>query len=164
MRKYKDEDWIRSIRHGIKPNHHAILYMYVSKMKDQDLGDLIAYLKQISPVDKEFPSARYGPFIPIATAVYPPAASSIDHHATHAMETDPGVTVEQGKYLSSICSACHGKTIGNSFKKWNQEDFVRTFHTGVLPNGKSFGATMSSQAFLELNDTELNSLWAYFHK
>ena len=161
---YSDTDWVRAIRHGIKPNNQAVIYMYVSTISDQDLGDLIAYLKQIPPVDTDSPAIRYGPFLPIAPAlgIYTPAAELIDHNAPHPVDPAPGATVEYGKYLSAICAQCHGTGISNAVKNWKQEGFIRTFNTGVLPDGRQLGPTMSSKTFNELNDTELAALWLYF--
>ena len=56
----------------------------------------------------------------------------------------------------------HGSGIDNLVKTWGQEEFIRTFRTGVLPDGKQFGPTMSSNTFREMTDTELNALWLYF--
>jgi hypothetical protein len=47
-------------------------------------------------------------------------------------------------------------------KNWKEEDFIRTFNTGVLPDGRQLGPTMSSKTFNEMNDTELAALWLYF--
>lgn len=161
---YSDTDWVRAIRHGIKPNNQAVIYMYVSTISDQDLGDLIAYLKQIPPVDTDSPAIRYGPFLPIAPAlgIYTPAAELIDHNAPHPVDPAPGATVEYGKYLSAICAQCHGNGISNAVKNWKQEEFIRTFNTGVLPDGRQLGPTMSSTTFNEMSDTELAALWLYF--
>src|SRR5512141_788968 len=161
---YTDTDWVRAIRHGIKANDQAEIYMYVSTLSDQDLGDLIAYLKQIPPVDSELPAISYGPLIPIAPGlgIFTPAAELIDHNAPHPVDPVPGATAEYGKYLSAICTQCHGNGISNAVKNWEQEDFIRTFNTGVLLDGRQLGATMSSETFNEMNDTELAALWFYF--
>lgn len=161
---YTDTDWVRTIRHGLKPNNQAAIYMYVSTLGDQDLGDLIAYLKQIPPVDSELPAIRYGPVIPIlpALGIFTPEAELIDHNAPYPEYPAPGATVEYGKYLSAICTQCHGNGISNAVKSWKQEDFIRTFNTGVLPDGRQLGPTMSSEAFKEMNDMELAALWLYF--
>lgn len=163
---YTDTDWVRAIRHGIKPNNQAAIYMYVSTISDQDLGDLITYLKQIPPADSELPVIRYGPFIPIlpALGIFTPEAELIDHNAPHSADPKPGATIEYGKYLSSICAECHGNGIANAMnsKNWKQEEFIRTFNTGVLPDGRQLGPTMSSKTFNEMNDTELAALWLYF--
>jgi mono/diheme cytochrome c family protein len=163
---YTDADWVRAIRHDIKPNNQAAIYMYVSTISDQDLGDLIAYLKQIPPVDSDLPAISYGPFIPIlpALGIFTPAAELIDHSAPHPVDPAPDTTIEYGKYLSSICAECHGNGMANAIKSknWKEEDFIRTFNTGVLPDGRQLGPTMSSKTFNEMNDTELAALWLYF--
>src|SRR5215208_1132021 len=67
---YNDADWIRAIRHGVKPNGRAeILMNDYSAMSDQDLGALMAYLKQIPPVDSDQPEMRFGVMVPISTAL-----------------------------------------------------------------------------------------------
>ena len=41
---YADADWIRAIRHGVKPDRHVEVWMNdYSSLSDQDLGALIAY-------------------------------------------------------------------------------------------------------------------------
>jgi mono/diheme cytochrome c family protein len=163
---YTDTDWVRAIRHGVKPNSQAEIFMYVSTISDQDLGDLIAYLKQIPSVDKDLPAISYGPIVPIfpAVGIFTPAAELIDHNAPRPADPAPGETVEYGRYLSAICAECHGAGIANAMKNknWKQEDFIRTFNTGVLPDGKKLSPTMSSNTFRELNDAELTALWLYF--
>jgi hypothetical protein len=162
---YTDTDWVRAIRHGVKPGGQVDFIMFnFSTMGDQDLGDLIAYLKQIPPDDTNYPKIHFGPVIPIfpAIGIFTPAAELIDHNASHPTDPIPGVTIEYGKYLSAICSGCHGKGIANVVTKWTQDDFIRTIHTGVLPDGSQLGPTMSSNTFREMNDTELAAIWLYF--
>ena len=162
---YTDIDWVRAIRHGVTPDGQveALMFDY-STMSDQDLGDLIAYLKQVPPVDTNYPEIRYGPLLPVLSniSLFTPAAEKINHEAPRAIDPTAGATVEYGRYLSAVCIACHGNGITNMVKNWKQDDFIRTFHTGVLPDGKQFGPTMSSSTFSEMNDTELNALWLYF--
>jgi cytochrome c553 len=162
---YSDAAWVRAIRHGVMPDGHLEVLMYdYSSMSDQDLGDMIAFLKQIPPVDTNDSELDYGPIVPIFSEVglFTPAAGRIDQSAARPVDPAPGVTVEYGGYLSAICTACHGNSIGSVVKTWKQEEFVHTFQTGVLPDGKPFGPTMSSNMFREMTDTELNSLWLYF--
>ncbi len=69
-RSYTDADWIRAIRHGVKPDGRVEVLMYedYSTMSDRDLGALIAYLKQIPPVDSDYPATHFGPLSAIAAA------------------------------------------------------------------------------------------------
>jgi mono/diheme cytochrome c family protein len=163
---YTDADWIRAIRHGVKPDGQVEIFMYdyYSTMGDQDLGALIAYLKQIPPVDLEYPAIHFGSILPIAPAVglFTPAAELIDHDAPRPADPVPGATIEYGRYLSVICNECHGKYVASKLENWKQDDFIHTIQTGVLPDGKRLGPTMSSKTFSEMNDMELSALWLYF--
>jgi len=165
-KSYTDADWIRAIRHGVKPNSRVEIFMYdyYSTMSDQDLGDLIAYLKQIPPVDSEYPATHFGPILAVAPAVglFTPAAELIDHGAPRPANPVPGATKEYGRYLSAICVECHGKYVAGKLENWKQDDFIRALQTGVLPDGKQLGPTMSSNTFREMNDMELTALWLYF--
>jgi hypothetical protein len=162
---YTDTDWVRAIRHGVMPDGQveALMFDY-STMSDQDLGDLIAYLKQVPAVDTSYPEMAYGPIVPILSNIglFTPAAEKIKHGAPRPVDPAPGATVEYGGYLSAICTACHGNSIGYAVTRWEQEEFIHTFSTGVLPNGKQFGLTMSSNTFREMTDTESNALWLYY--
>ena len=164
-RSYTDTDWIRAIRHGVKSNSQVEIFMYdfYSTMSDQDLGDLIAYLKQIPPVDSDYPAIRYGSIFPIAPAVglFTPAAEQIDHAAPRPADPVPGATIEYGKYLSVLCAECHGQNLSSKLEKWTQDDFIRAVRTGVLPNGRQLPAAMSPKTFGEMNDMELAALWLY---
>ncbi len=69
-RSYTDADWIRAIRHGVKPDGRVEVLMYedYSTMSVRDLGALIAYLNQIPPVDSDYPATHFGPLSAIAAA------------------------------------------------------------------------------------------------
>src|SRR3546814_7051357 len=49
-------------RSGVKPDATAAILMeaHYASMSDLDLGDLIAYLKQLPPVDAEYPELDFG--------------------------------------------------------------------------------------------------------
>jgi len=163
-KSYADADWIRAIRHGVMPNSRVEAFMYdYSTLSDQDLGALIAYLKQIPPIDADYPETRFGPIVPIAPAVglLTPAAELIAHGAPHPADPVPGATIEYGRYLSALCTECHGQNLASKLGKWTQEDFIRAVRTGVLPNGKQIGPAMSSKTFGEMSDVELIALWLY---
>ena len=162
-RSYTDTDWIRAIRHGVKPDDRAeILMNNYSTLSDQDLGDLIAFLKQIPPVDSSHPALRFGLILPIAPALgfLAPPAERIDHAAPRPADPLPGATIEYGRYLSVICTECHSANLGSKLEKWSQEDFIRAMQTSVLPDGKQLGPGMP--LYGEMNDTELNALWLYY--
>ena len=106
---------------------------------------------------------QYGSIFPIAPAVglFTPAAESIDHIAARPADPAPGATIEYGRYLSAICSECHGGELSGKLVDWKQEDFNKAVRTGILPNGRRLPSAMSPKTFGELNDTELAALWLY---
>lgn len=162
---YNDVDWVRAIRHGIKPDGRVEIFMYdyYSTLSDQDLGTLIAYLKQLPPVDSNYPAMHVGPVLAAAPAVglYTPAAELIDHNALQSVDPAPEGTIEYGKYLSVLCAECHGTSLGSKLKNWKQEDFIHALQTGVLPDGKKISSAMSLKTYGEMDDTELAALWLY---
>ncbi len=161
---YTDADWMRAIRHGVKPDNRGEIFMYnYSTMSDQDLGALIAYLKQIPPVDSDYPAMRFGTIVPVAPAVglFTPAAELIDHNAPHPADPAPGATIYYGRYLFAICSECHSTNLVGKLENWKQEDFIRALHTGVLPDGKKLSPAMPLKTYGQMNDMELSALWLY---
>ena len=163
-KSYSDTDWIRAIRHGVKPDGRVEVFMYdYSTKSDQDLGALIAYLKQIPQVDSHYPATRFGPVVPIAPAigVFTPAAELIDHGAPRTTDPMPGATIEYGRYLFAVCSQCHGTNLAGKLEDWKREDFIRAVRTGVLPNGKHLSPAMPLKTSSDMNDTQLTALWLY---
>jgi mono/diheme cytochrome c family protein len=140
------------------------MFMYnYSTMSDRDLGDLIAYLEQVPPVDSNYPATRPGPISAIAPAVglFMPAAELINHDAPRPADPVPGATIEYGKYLSTLCTECHGTSLAGKLAKWKQEDFIRALQTGVLPDGRRLSSAMPRGTFGEMTDTELAALLLY---
>jgi cytochrome c553 len=160
---YTDLDWIRAIRHGVKPDGRVEIMMnnYYA-MSDQDLGDLIAYLKQIPPVDADLPALHIGPILPLAPAIgyLLPAAERIDYGAPRPANPIPSATVEYGAYLSVNCMECHSANLSDKLQGWSEENFFRMMQTGVLPDGQRLGTGMP--LYREMNDIELTALWLYF--
>ena len=161
---YTDTDWIRAIRHGVKPDGQGLVFMYnYSTLSDQDLGDLIVYLKQVQPVDSDFPAMRIGPLDPMAygAGVFALSAEVIAHDAPRPADPAPGATIEYGRYLWAICRECHSSSLAGELDGWMLDNFARAVRTGLLPNGRHLPAAMSTKTFGELNDTELGALWLY---
>ena len=182
-----DEDWVRAIRHGVGYGGRGLLLMpsrlwyYLS---DEDLADLIAYLKSLPPVDNEPPKTELGPLgrVMMTLGQLPPEATEpdatvIDHYAPRPVAPQPGVTVEYGMYLARTCTLCHGSelngqtifdgsvalnvTPGGEMKGWSEEDFIATMRTGVTPNGHQLKDVMPWKYFGQMTDDELKAVWMY---
>lgn len=111
---YFDENWVKSIKHGIGPDNKALVIMPsadYNTITDSDLLCLIAYLKQLPSVDNVLPKTKFTPFtyIGIYMGKFPPiAANVIDHSAGNIGEIKADTTESYGQYISFSCSGCHG--------------------------------------------------------
>lgn len=186
---YRDEDWVRAIRHGITPEGKPILIMpshTMFPMSDEDLGALIAYLKSIPPVDKER--------LPVSLSLLPRLmfltgqmdflvpAELIDHKSPPPPAPERAVTAEYGKYLAGLCTVCHGPglsggpipgtppndpparnlTPAGRLNTWTLEDFITAMRTGETPGGPQLQDDfMPYSIFVEMTDDELEAIWLY---
>lgn len=60
---YDDADWVRAIRHGVAPDGRALLGMPSDRFAELDdavLGAVIAYVKDVPPVDNTLPNTTAG--------------------------------------------------------------------------------------------------------
>ena len=61
---YTDIDYVRTIRHGVKPDGTSVVLMpsqHFNRIGDDDLGAMIAYFKSMPPIDNELPATSLGP-------------------------------------------------------------------------------------------------------
>ena len=68
---FTDEDYVRAVRHGISQDNKALVMMpsdNYNRISDEDLGNMIAYLKTLPPVDNEQAEVGLAPVGRILTA------------------------------------------------------------------------------------------------
>ena len=159
----------------------SLVWYYLS---DDDLADLIAYLKSLPPVNSELPKTELGPLgrVMLTLGQLPPDlipdVISIDHDGPRPVAPNPGVTVEYGGYLAKTCTSCHGSnfngqllqwadslapnlTPGGELRFWSEEDFMRTLRTGITPSGHQLKDAMPWKYFGQMTDDELRAVWMY---
>ena len=187
---YSDEDWTRSLRHGLRPDgtpaiimpSHAFWYF-----SDEDLGELIAYIKSLPPVDQEIrePSFNILGKALIATGMFGEVflpAEIIDHNARPGQFPTVGGTPAYGEYLVNVssCKDCHGTelsggksadpaaklapnlTPGGELIAWDEADFLKAIREGVTPSGyKLDPEQMPWEHYKYFTDEELRAMWLY---
>ena len=181
---YTDQDWVRSIRYGIGRDGKSLIFMpseAFTRFSDQDLGQIVAYLKTLPAEDmKVTPMKSLGPIIRMVYLVggFPLLPASLIKHDMARNQVPEGATKEYGAYLAETggCTSCHGANLGGADLgqtktpnitrsgepgKWSEADFVRTIRTGVNPAGRILSAEMPWPYMKGLTDTELAALWAY---
>jgi mono/diheme cytochrome c family protein len=183
-----DADFVRAIRHGIGPSGRALKVMpstdYVH-FSDEDLADVVAYVRSRPAVDNATPSIRVGPVgraLFVAGKLPILSAEEIDHANPGPAAVTAAPTADYGRYLASIgCEGCHGPSLSGGpiasgapdwppaanltpagrLKGWSEADFSRVLRTGVRPDGAPVNAVMPWQSTSRLSDDEIHALWLY---
>jgi mono/diheme cytochrome c family protein len=187
---YQTADWDRIVRHGIKPDGTPALMPSEDffRMSDQELSDIIAYIKSQPPVDAEVPEPSLGALgiVLVATGKLPVSAEALpDHMRAHAsVPPAAGDTPAFGEHLAAICSSCHRANFAGGpmpfgppswppasnltphatgLAGWSYEDFDKAITTGVTKSGKTLREPMIVilPAAKAMQDVERRALWTY---
>ena len=184
---YSDADWVRALRHGVRPDGKSLLFMpseVFTNLGAEDLAAVIAYLKTVPPVTRSLPPTQLGPVgrMLVATNKAPIViADLISHDAPIPTMPAEGETAEYGRYLvvSGGCMACHGKNLsGGKFAggpddppatnltpsgigEWTEADFLRAFREGKRPNGTAIHPFMPWKTLGGMTDSELRAIYLY---
>jgi mono/diheme cytochrome c family protein len=179
-----DVDYVRAIRHGVGRDGKGLFIMpsqHYNKLSDEDVGAIIAYLKNLPPVDNDV-ELKLGPLariISLFEADFFPARL-IDHNAEREPSPARGVTAEYGEYLTTVCTLCHGEHYSGGTvpgepdapkaanltvltrAQWSEEDFIKVMRTGVNKSGKQIDPEyMPWDRFAKMTDDELKALWLF---
>lgn len=189
---YADEDWVRAIRHGVRPDNTPLLvmpsqiYYYYS---DEDIAAIIAYAKSVAPVDNTLPDRGIGPVgrVLFTAGMLPaPAAELIDHTGPRPQAPEPGVTAAYGEYIAGRgCADCHGAdyaggavpgsppgappapnlTPAGDLATWSEEDFISTIRSGFTPAGRQLDSDeMPWPTYSKMTDAELQAVWLFLQE
>lgn len=186
---YKDVDWVRSMRHGVRPNGKGLMIMpivSIQYMGEADLASSIAYLKTLPAIDNEHGPTKFKLLVKVLAGIGMMGdnfieAALVDHSKGFnpiPAPTDPSF----GEYNTNIfmCKACHGPelggmpnhdpegpfmanlTKGGNLGKWSKEDFMKTIRTGITPEGKELQKKfMPWHKYSQMSDIELSSIFDY---
>jgi mono/diheme cytochrome c family protein len=182
-------DWVRTVRHGVKPNGNPVMMMPsedYSRLTDEDMAALIAFLQRLRPVpgnkaviDVPTPvKALYG------FGAIKDAAEKIDHSQPTARHVAATVTPEYGAYVANACIGCHGPLLsggpipggppawppapnltpgkGSVMKRYpTPQAFMAMLRSGRRPDGSTVNAAMPFGSLRQINDTDVRALYAY---
>jgi mono/diheme cytochrome c family protein len=110
---YQPEDWVRTLRHGLKPGGRPVMIMPsedYNRLTDPDLAALVAYARSLparpggaAVLDLPLPvRVLYG------FGVIQDAADKIDHSLAPAEPVGEAVDARHGAYVANMCISCHG--------------------------------------------------------
>ncbi len=186
---YTDADFVRTLRHGVRPDGTSVFVMPSKDfhyLSDQDLGSIIAYLKTVPPVDQEWGPKQFTFMGYILTGVGAfdsfMMADQIDHTGPRPAAAAIGVSKEYGDYLARLngCRQCHGQqlsggkvddptsnllgpnlTPGGELAAWNEADFIKAIRTGVTPSDHHLSEVMPWKEYANMTDDELQAIFLY---
>jgi mono/diheme cytochrome c family protein len=187
--KYTTDDWVRTVRHGVKPDGHPVLMMPsedYNRLTDEDMAALVSWLQQMPAVAGE--KARIEVPVPVRVlygfGVIKDAAEKIDHQLPPSRPMPPDVSPTYGAYVANTCIGCHGAQLsggkipggpptwpaaanltpgkGSAMAKYpTPELFIAMLRSGQRPDGTMISPVMPFGSLGKMNETELRALHAY---
>lgn len=187
--KYQPVDWVRTIRHGVKPDGRPVMVMPsedYNRFTDVDLAALVAHVRSLAPVKgggKAVVELPLPAWVMYGFDVIPDAAQRIDHALPPAQPVAAGVTVAHGAYVANMCIGCHGEHLsggkipggppdwpaaanltpgaGSALARYKDEaQFIAMMRSGRRPDGTAI-QVMPFDSFGKMDDVDLPALYAY---
>ena len=185
-----DEDLVRAIQHGIRPDGTPLLFMPSTEfyyMSDADMGKALAYIRSMPPVDNEPPLSElsFTGFVAmnIVEGITFLPAELIPHDALRPAVPEPGLTAEYGQYLALSCLVCHGVGLsggeipvfpaewpaapnltsgtGSRLSSWGEEGFIDFIRDGQKHGRVVSSAFMPWTSYRHMTDDELRAVYLY---
>ncbi len=187
---YGPADWDRAVRHGVAPSGLPTIMPAedFQLMSDQELADVVSYIRSMPPVDNEVVTVDMGPLgiVLVALGQLRFAADIIPTHTAAHASVPPAteVTAEFGQHLAGVCTGCHRADLSggpipsgepswpparnltlhaDGLAAWTYDDFTRALREGKRPDGTDLQLPMSMIVNYTKNMTEaeVQALWAY---
>lgn len=180
-----DVEWERAIRHGSRRDSTGLIVMpseVFHAIADDEMASLIAYLKQIPPVDRDVqPTTLRIVGRMVLGAGQLETAAALSPRTAHVASVDTTPGVDYGRYLVAIsgCGSCHGESYsggppfgpggaspGNitptGIGHYTGDDFTQALRTGVRPRGGgALNEEMPWKYYGTLSDGALQSIWLF---
>ncbi len=185
---YQPEDWVRTIRHGVKPNGRPVLIMPsedYNRLTNEDLAALVAHVRSLPPqkggsavVELPLPAwVLYG------FGAIPDAAQRIDHSLPPSTPVAAAVTAQHGAYVANMCIGCHGVKLsggkipggppdwpaaanitpgeGSAMVRYQDAaQFMAMMRSGKRPDGSAI-KVMPFGSLSAMSDVDIQALYAY---
>lgn len=186
---FTDADWVRLLRHGVGKDGQASIMPVIdyTLLSDQEIGDVVTYVRSVPPVDRTMPAAYLGPVVraQLVFGGLQSSAEMIDHAAPRpARPPAAAVSEAYGEHLASVCVGCHntafsgGPIVGgdpswppaanltpdpSGIGAWTEADFLVAMREGRRPDGSAISPVMPWRFYAKLSDTDLKAMYTYLH-
>lgn len=183
---YSDGELARLLTTGVKKDGRSVRMMPVqdfSWLPEDDINALISYLRSVKSSDKVAGSTKVGVLGKVLDrrGEFPWDIARFVATVPKEKAPAPEPTAKYGKFMVRLCSGCHGETLSGGpipgappslpiplnitvhetgLKDYTYDDFVKVLKEGVRKNGQKLDPFMAVELTKNLNDTELQALWA----
>jgi mono/diheme cytochrome c family protein len=187
---YTPRDWDRIVRHGVLPDGRPAVMPSedFQLMSDQELSDIIAYVRTLPAVNNTVPASTFGPLGTVLVAAGQmrfSAALIPSHTQPHAVQPPATeASIEFGGHLAGVCIGCHGADFSGGpipggdpswpaarnltpdatgLQGWTYDQFVTAISKGERPDGTAIRLPMTLMApfAASMTEVERQALWAY---
>ena len=186
---YQTDDWVRTLRHGVKPNGTPVMIMPsedYNRLTDDDVASVVAYVKQLPPVAGHVAVVQLPVPVKVlyAFGTVRDAAEKINHTLPSQAPVASGVTAAYGAYVANTCLGCHGEHLsggkipggpptwpaaanltsgkGSAMVRYpTPEAFMAMLRGGRRPDGSAISPVMPFASLGAMNDTDVRALHAY---
>lgn len=183
---YAPVDWVRTIRHGVKPDGRPAMIMPsedYNRLTDDDLAALVASMRRLAPAQGR-PAVVQLP-VPVkvlyALGLVRDAAEKIDHRLPPSEPVDATVSAAHGAYVANSCIGCHGATLeggripgappswpaaarlaagaGSAMQRYADVDsFAAMLRSGKRPDGTAVSPVMPFESLREMSELDVRSI------
>jgi mono/diheme cytochrome c family protein len=185
-----DEDLVRAIRNGLRPDGTPLLFMPSSEfyyLSDGDLTRILAYIRSMPPVDNlmEVSKLSFSGFIAMnlieGVTFLPAELIPQDEPAPSVPEA--AVSAAYGQYLALSCMVCHGVGLsggeipafpaewpaapnltsgaGSRLPAWGEAGFIELIRTGKKHGRMIHPEYMPWKSYRHMSDDELRAVYTY---
>jgi mono/diheme cytochrome c family protein len=183
---YADMDYVRAIRRGVRRDGRSLIVMpseVFTHLSQEDLGAVIAFLKQAPPVDRDVPKSGFGPMgrALLAAGKMNILVAGKTPRITPPASVTADTTAAYGKYIADIsgCHGCHGYGLSGGpvagppglppasnltpagIGSWSEADLARAVREGRRPDGSQLDEFMPWKVFRGMTDAEIHAIWLY---
>ena len=186
---YTPEDWVRTIRHGVKPSGAPLLIMPsedFNRLTDADVGAIVGYTRSLPAAAGKAAELQIPLMVRFlyAAGVIKDAAEKIDHGLPPAQPFASTDQIAHGAYVAAACKGCHnesfsGGPVPGGPPNWppaanltpgsesvilrypDAETLAAMFRTGKRPDGTAVDDAMPFGMLKEISDDDVNALYAF---
>jgi mono/diheme cytochrome c family protein len=189
VKTYQEIDWVRAVRHGVKPDGRPAMVMPsedYNRLTDGDMASLVSFVQSLPPANGTGSVMQLTTLVKAlyAFGVVRDAAERIDHTLPPSEPVPEAVTVRHGAYVANTCIGCHGTGLsggkvpgappewpaaanltpgeGSAMTAYpTSAVFAAMFRNGKRPDGSSISKVMPFPALGAMSDVDVQALHLY---